>query len=318
MPYSLAISLVSFLVVLVLGRPFIWFLREKGIGKQISQDAPNRHNTKAGTPTMGGILIFAGVAVATALFNLAGRYSIALPLAAMISCGVLGAIDDLRTLTKGKTYGLTGKIKFAWLLGIAVVAALVLYYFLKAQSIYIPGVGKFELGLWYLPIAVLTILACSNAVNLTDGLDTLAGGTTAVAFAAYGVVAFLQGQSYLVTFCFTIVGALLGFLWYNAHPAKIIMGDTGALALGATLAVVALMTGQWLILPIIGIVFVIEASSVVLQVVYVKATNGRRLFRMSPLHHHFELIGWSEPQITLRFWLIAMLAAMLGVALALS
>jgi len=317
-PYSLAISLVSFLVVLVLGGPFIWFLKQRGIGKQISLDAPGAHNVKAGTPTMGGALIFAGVVVATALFNLAGRYSIALPLATMVSCGILGAIDDLRNLTGGKTFGLSGKIKFAWLLGIAVVAALVLYYLLKAQSIYVPFVGKFELGLWYLPVAVLAILACSNAVNLTDGLDTLAGGTTAVAFAAYGVIAFLQGQSYLVTFCFTIVGALLGFLWYNAHPAKVFMGDTGSLALGATLAVVALMTGQWLLLPLIGIVFVAEAASVLAQVVYFRLTGGKRLFKMSPLHHHFELIGWSETQITLRFWLVGMLAAMLGVALALS
>jgi phospho-N-acetylmuramoyl-pentapeptide-transferase len=148
-------------------------------------------------------------------------------------------------------------------------------------------------------------------------LDTLAGGTAAVAFVAYGIIAFLQGQVQVVTFCFTMVGALLGFLWYNSHPAQVIMGDTGSLALGASLATAAFMTGQWLLLPIVGIVFVAEAASVSLQVAYFKLTKGKRIFRMTPIHHHFELLGWSEPRITLRFWLVSMMAGLLGVALAL-
>ncbi len=160
-------------------------------------------------------------------------------------------------------------------------------------------------------------MGTSNAVNLTDGLDGLAGSIATVAFVAYGIVAYLQGQIYLVLFCFTIVGTVMAFLWYNAYPAELFMGDTGALALGATLGVVALMTGQWLLLPLIGLMFVAEAFSVILQVVYFKLTGGKRLFKMSPLHHHFELIGWSETHVTQRFWLIGIMSAMLGIALAL-
>lgn len=154
-------------------------------------------------------------------------------------------------------------------------------------------------------------------MNLADGLDGLAAGTVLVAFLSYGVIAYLQEQVYLVAFCLTVVGALMGFLWYNAYPAQVIMGDTGALALGGTLATVALMTGQWLLLPVVGIVFVAEGLSDILQVSYYKRTKGKRLFRMAPLHHHFELCGWSEVQVTLRFWIIGILGGMLGVALAL-
>jgi phospho-N-acetylmuramoyl-pentapeptide-transferase len=161
------------------------------------------------------------------------------------------------------------------------------------------------------------IVGTSNAVNLTDGLDGLAGSIAAVAFSAYGVIAFLQGQIWLVAFVFTVVGGLLAFLWYNAHPAELFMGDTGSLAVGATLAVVALMTGQWLLLPVVGFVFMAEALSVILQVGYFKLTGGKRLFKMSPLHHHFELLGWSETHVTQRLWLVGILSAMLGIALAL-
>jgi len=162
----------------------------------------------------------------------------------------------------------------------------------------------------------------ANAVNLADGLDGLAGSVAAVAFIAFGIIAFLQQQNPLLSFCFTIVGALFAFLWFNAHPAQLFMGGTGSLALGATLAVVALMSFQWLLLPIIGIIFVAEAGSVVLQVSFFKLTRklkgtGRRIFKMTPLHHHFQVLGWSETQITQRFWLVGIMAAMLGIALAL-
>jgi phospho-N-acetylmuramoyl-pentapeptide-transferase len=163
---------------------------------------------------------------------------------------------------------------------------------------------------------VLFISGFANAVNLTDGLDSLAGGTAAVAFVAYGIIAYLQGQVHVVTFCFMMAGAILGFLWYNAHPAEVFMGDTGSLAIGAALATAAFMTGQWLLLPIVGIVFVAETLSVMMQVSYFKWTGGKRIFRMTPIHLHFELLGWSETQITLRFWLIGMAAGLLGVALA--
>jgi phospho-N-acetylmuramoyl-pentapeptide-transferase len=174
-----------------------------------------------------------------------------------------------------------------------------------------------DLGIWYVPIAMFVIVGSSNAVNLTDGLDGLAGLISATAFAVYGVIASLQGQVFLLRFCFTLVGAVFAFLWYNAHPAELFMGDTGSLPLGATLAVVALMTGQWALLPIIAIIPVSETLSVILQVAYFRISNGKRLFKMSPLHNHFELSGWSETQIVQRFWLVSLLAGFMGVALAL-
>jgi phospho-N-acetylmuramoyl-pentapeptide-transferase len=169
---------------------------------------------------------------------------------------------------------------------------------------------------------MFVIIGASNAVNFTDGLDGLAGIIAASTFLAYGVIAYLQGQIYLVRFCFTVVGACFAFLWYNAHPAQLFMGDTGSLALGATLGVVALMTGQWLILPVVALVPVAEVLSVIIQVSYFKYTKrrygqGRRVFKMAPLHHHFELLGWSETQVVQRFWLVQLMAAMAGVALAL-
>ena len=163
---------------------------------------------------------------------------------------------------------------------------------------------------------MIVIVGFSNAVNFTDGLDVLAGLISATAFAAYGGIALLQGQVFLGRFCFTIVGALFGFLWFNVHPAQLIMGDAGALSLGATLGVVALMTGQWLLLPLIAVIPLSENLSVMLQVGYFKLTKGKRLFKMAPLHHHFELIGWSETQVVQRFWLVGLLFAMLGVAIA--
>jgi phospho-N-acetylmuramoyl-pentapeptide-transferase len=174
---------------------------------------------------------------------------------------------------------------------------------------------EIELGVWYVPIAAFIIVSTSNAVNLSDGLDGLAGLIAATAFAAYGVIALLQGQVFLVRFTFTVVGALFAFLWYNAHPADLFMGDTGSLSIGATLAVVALMTGQWAILPIIAIIPVSVVLSVILQVGFFKLTKGRRLFKMAPIHHHFELMGWSETQVVQRFWLVALSAAMIGVGL---
>ncbi|HMM40359.1 MAG TPA: phospho-N-acetylmuramoyl-pentapeptide-transferase, partial [Thermomicrobiales bacterium] len=263
-----------------------------------------------------GIMFIAIVAVLTIVFNLIGRLSMLLPLGVLLGTAMLGGIDDRLNLVGGQSTGLTARFKMVWLLLFATVTALVLYYPLGLHSIYVPFVGRYEIGFLYIPIAVLIISGTANAVNLTDGLDTLAGGTAAVAFTAYGIIAFLQGQVQIVTFCFTMVGALLGFLWFNAHPAQVIMGDTGSLALGASLATAAFMTGQWLLLPIVGAVFFAETASVMLQVAYFKRTGGKRLFRMTPVHHHFELIGWSETQVAMRFWLVGMMAGLLGVALA--
>lgn len=329
---SLAIGTVAFVVGLLLGRPIINQLKARRIGKQIRIDGPQTHMVKMGTPTMGGIIIIVTVSAVMIAFLLFYRgapggpapgkqfASLLLPLGVVLSCGLLGAVDDLLSLSGRSKGGLRARFKMTWLIAIALVAALVLRFGLQLKTgIYIPFTGiTVDIGNWYIPVAVVVIVGFSNAVNLTDGLDTLSGGTVAVAFAAYGIIAYLQRQEPVVPLCFCVVGALLAFLWYNAHPALVFMGDTGSLALGALLAVCAFMTGQWLLLPVIGIVFVGVAVSVILQVLYFRLTGGKRLFKMTPLHHHFELVGWSETQITMRFWLVSMLGGMLGVALALA
>jgi phospho-N-acetylmuramoyl-pentapeptide-transferase len=324
MAYSLALGTISFLLAVIWGRPLINLLKQLGIGKRIRIEQPSSHQIKTGTPTMGGLMMLIPVLVITSVlnvanvlgFNLIGQ-SILVPMGVMITFGVLGAVDDLMGV-KVVPVGLLGRYKLLWQLVFALLTALFLHYVLDLRSIAIPGIAqKIDIGWLYIPVAMFIIVGTSNAVNMTDGLDGLAGSIAAVAFTAYGVIAFLQGQTWLVAFVFTVVGAVLAFLWYNAHPAELFMGDTGALAIGATLAVVALMTGQWLLLPVVGFVFVAEASSVILQVGYFKLTGGKRIFRMSPLHNHFELLGWSETHITQRFWLIGILSAMLGIALAL-
>jgi phospho-N-acetylmuramoyl-pentapeptide-transferase len=221
-------------------------------------------------------------------------------------------------LVGGTRTGLTARFKFAWLFLFAAIAAWVLYGPLGLHTIYIPFVGKYEIGPVYFFIALFAIMGTAHATNLTDGLDSLLGGLAAIAYIAYGVIAYLQGQLQIVAFCFTMVGALIGFLWYNAHPAQVFMGDTGSLAIGAGLAVAAFQTGQWLILPVVGFVFVAVTLSVFIQVGYFKLSGGKRVFKKAPLHHHFELIGWSETQVQMRFWLVGIAAGMLGIALALS
>jgi phospho-N-acetylmuramoyl-pentapeptide-transferase len=317
MTESLMSAALAFFLALAMGPLLIRTLRRQGMRKDVRQEGPESHAVKTGTPTMGGLMIIAPAVLTTLVFNNQGR-SIYVPLFTLILHGIVGSIDDLRSLVGRSRGGLSARVKFMLLMALASAIGLVLHYGLLLESIYLPFVGKIPIGAWYVPIAALTIVGTANAVNLTDGLDTLAGGTAALAFAAYGVIAFLQGQSFLAVFSFTLVGCMLGFLWYNAHPAQVFMGDTGALALGATLAVTAMMTGHWLLLPLVGIVFVAEALSVIIQVVYFRFSGGKRVFLMSPLHHHFELKGWSEPQVTMRFWLVGMVAAMVGVALALT
>jgi len=326
MAYSLTLGTISFLLAVVWGWPLINFLKSRGIGKKIRIDGPRSHMVKMGTPTMGGLMVVIPVFVITVALNIinllsrnwVGR-SILVPLGVLTSYSLLGAVDDwwgTRSSRQGE--GLKGRHKFACQVALAILAALALYFGLGLRFVAIPTIHYLiDMGPWFMPAAVFVIVGTSNAVNLTDGLDGLAGGTAAIAFAAYGVIAYLQGQVYLVTFCFIMVGALLAFLWYNAYPAQLFMGDTGSLSIGATLAVVALMTGQWLLLPVVGLIFVAEALSDIIQVAYFKWTKGKRIFKMAPIHHHFELLGWSEMQVVLRFWFVAMLAAMVGVALAL-
>jgi phospho-N-acetylmuramoyl-pentapeptide-transferase len=195
--------------------------------------------------------------------------------------------------------------------------AYILKYILDVPDLYLPGVFReIQLGVFYIPVAAFMIVGFANAVNLTDGMDGLAGLISATCFATFGGIALGQGQLYIAQFCFILVGAVFGFLWFNVHPAKLFMGDTGSLALGATLAVVALMTGHWILLPIVAVIPVSETLSVIIQVGYFKLTGGQRIFKMAPIHLHFELLGWSETQIVQRFWLVSLLFAMIGIGLA--
>ncbi len=337
MANALTLGTVSFLIAVVWGSPLISLLKKYRIGKQIRIDGPSSHQVKTGTPTMGGILIVVPVLFITGVLNIVritGLDTIGASTLLLFFClgshAILGGIDDWQGIKglRGKGEGMSEQMKMGFQILFALILASVLYFLFQWDYVGIPYIkgpyfgGFFRLGIWMIPIATLIIVGVSNAVNFTDGLDSLAGSTASIAFASYGVIAYLQDQTYLVAFCFTMVGALLAFLWYNAHPAQLIMGDTGSLALGATLALVALMTGQWLLLPVVGFVFMAEAGSVIIQRYYFKLTRrmygeGRRIFRMAPLHHHFELMGWSEMQVKERFWLVAVLSGMLGVALAL-
>lgn len=325
--FDLTLGVTAFLLTVIWGGPFIELLKRYNIGKRIRIDGPQTHLRKMGTPTMGGLLFIVPVLGITAVLNVVNIFrpvlgrSVLLPLGIMVLFAALGAWDDWEGL-RGKRAetgeGMLGRYKFLYQWILAGIAAFGLYYYLDIHSFALPGNPfKFDLGLIYIPIAAFIIVAGANAVNFTDGLDGLAGLISATAFAAYGIIAVLQGQFFLARFCYTLVGALFAFLWFNVHPAQLIMGDTGAMALGSALGVVALMTGQWLLLPVIAIIPVSETISVMLQVGYFKLTGGKRLFKMSPLHNHFELGGWSETQIVQRFWLIGLLAAMVGVGMAL-
>lgn len=316
MIYALSVGAMTLTATAIVGRPFVELLRRLKVGKHVSEWGPESHQAKAGTPTMGGLLILAAVIAFSVAANLVGRQSIGLPLAVMAALGALGFLDDLGSLQDRVRAALNKRVKFLAFVAIGIAAAFGLYEGLELSAANVPYAGRHELDAWYLPIAVGVIVFTAGGVAVSDGLDGLAAGTSAVAFAAYGIIALIQDQTFLATFCFTVAGAVLGFLWYNSHPAQMFMGDTGALALGGGLATAAFMTGQWLILPLIGVVFVLEGASDVLQVAYYRLTGGKRIFRMAPLHHHFEKLGWSEPQVVQRFWLIGILGAVVGTILA--
>ncbi len=333
MAYALALGAVSFFFAAVWGRPLIGFLKRRGVGKQIRIEQPGSHQLKTGTPTMGGLLFVVPVLVIFGLLNivnLLGLNAIGQSTLLLFFClgshAVLGAVDDWQGIKgiRGRGEGMSPRMKSAFQFAFATFIGLVLYYGPPQWDyVGVPGfVDFFQVGPLIIPITIVVLYLTSNAVNFTDGLDSLAGSASLVAFACYGTIAYLQDQVYLATFCFTLTGAIMGFLWYNAYPAQLIMGDVGSLALGATLGLVSIMTGQWLLLPVIGLVFAAEALSVMIQVSYFKITKrmygqGRRVFKMAPLHHHFELLGWSEMQVKERFFIASVLAGMLGVALAL-
>lgn len=330
-PLALALAGFSFMLTVIWGTPLLRVLRHFKVGKQIRVEGPQRHYSKLGTPTMGGVMIVVPVVLITVLlnassligFSVLGR-SVLLPMGVLVFYALLGAVDDWEGLRgrRERGEGMRGRTKFFLQVLFALITAVGLKYFLDVPEMFLPGSkGEIELGIFFIPVAMFLIVATSNAINLTDGLDGLAGLISATAFATYGGIALLQGQVFLARFCFTLVGAIFGFLWFNVHPAELFMGDTGSLALGATLAVIALMTGQWIILPLIAVIPLSITLSAIVQIAYYKFTRtlygeGRRVFKMAPLQHHFELSGWSETQVVQRFWLISLLFAMLGVALA--
>jgi phospho-N-acetylmuramoyl-pentapeptide-transferase len=308
--------LLAFALVVILMSPYIRLLHAVGFGKHIRREGPESHYVKEGTPTMGGLLVV-GVVVGIYFLLRPVDASTFAPLAAIASIGLLGAFDDYLNARTGE--GIRARQKLIWLTVVAVVAAWQIQQTYDINQIAVPFVGAVDIDpRLYVVFAAFAIVATANGVNITDGLDGLSGGTLVIAFVAYMLIALLNSplaQPNLAMLCALIIGALLGFLWFNVHPAQIFIGDSGALSLGATLAVAALITGQILVLPLIGIIFVIETGSVILQVVYFRLSGGNRLFRMSPIHHHFELGGWDEEKITIRFWIIGILAALLGVTL---
>ncbi len=309
------LSPISFFVALAWAPWLVRKLRELKAGKQIRIDGPSTHMVKAGTPTLGGWLMVITTVVLSLIFL--RDLAVALPLIlAMLCFAVFGSIDDIANLRSREGLGLKVRYKFLWHTVIGLVIGLLAYMVAGAQSVVVPWVGTFALGWWFVPLAALTIFATTSGVNEIDGLDGLAGGTTVPAFGAYLAIALVKGDVQIAGFCAIVIGTILAFLWFNVHPASVFMGDAGSLALGAGLATVALLSGWVLLLPVIGFVFVVEVVSVMLQVAYFKATKGKRIFKMSPLHHHFELSGWPEVQVVQRFWLVAAVSAVVGVVIA--
>ena len=323
---SLSMAGLAFIMTAIWGNPLLRILRHFKLGKIIRIEQPEGHRVKMGTPTLGGVmfilpvLLLSGLLNAVALIGVTtsgiGR-SVLLPMAVMVGFALLGAVDDWEGIHgKRKGDGMRARTKFAFQVILALATAYVLKYMGIAPDLYLPGYFfEIEIGWIYVPIAAFIIVAESNAVNFTDGLDGLAGLIAATAIAAFGGIALIQEQTYLARFCFILVGALFGYLWFNVHPAQLIMGDTGSMALGSVLAVIALMTGQWPMLLVIGIIPLAEMLSVVIQILYFRITGGKRFFKMTPIHHHFELLGWSETQIVQRFWLIGLMAALVGIGL---
>jgi len=319
---ALGVLLSAFLLGLVLGAPYIRALRRFRIGQNIRPEGPQSHYVKQGIPTMGGAL-FIGVTSVLWLVVLLLLPQVQrdvfipqtiVPIGTLIAVGLLGAIDDLVNVRYG--FGIRGRHKLVWQLIVGLVAAVYIQRHFGITGVYVPLVGEWEIGGGlFVALALFTIVAMSNGVNLTDGMDGLAGGTAVFAFLSVAFIAASINFPWLTVFCAAMVGAILAFLWFNVHPAEVIMGDTGALALGATLATIALTTGFALLLPVLGIIFVAETVSVVIQVGSFKL-RGKRIFRMSPLHNHFELIGWAEEKVTIRFWLIGAVAGIAAAVLA--
>lgn len=308
--------LMGFLITVLISPFFIPFLRRLKFGQSIREEGPKSHQKKSGTPTMGGLMILVSIVITTLVMT--GKFSeptvkTFLLLLVTLGFGFLGFLDDFIKVVMKRNLGLTSKQKLFGQIIISVIFYLVLKQNDFSTAIHIPLVDySFDLGWFYSLFIIFWLVGFSNAVNLTDGLDGLVSGTAAIAFGAFSVLAWNQSQFDVSIFAVAVVGAVLGFLVFNAHPAKVFMGDTGSLALGGAIATVAILTKLEIILIIIGGVFVIETLSVILQVASFK-TTGRRIFKMSPLHHHYELVGWSEWRVVVTFWTVGLLLAVLGI-----
>ena len=329
---TLLAALMALSISFLLGPALIRALTENQIGQPIRSDGPERHKTKAGTPTMGGTLILFSLILATVLLADLSNPYIWLVLLVTLGFGAIGFVDDYRKFRYGTSAGLAARYKFLAQCTVALLAAVLLFLTPEFQpTVAMPFFKnvKADLGLAYLLFAALVVVGASNAVNLTDGLDGLAIGPVMIAAGTYTVFAYVTGNvklaeylqiSYvagageLAVFCGALAAAGLGFLWFNAYPAQMFMGDVGSLPLGAALAMVALITKHELVLVLVGAIFVVEALSVITQVAYFKWTGGKRIFRMAPIHHHYELKGWPEPLIIVRFWIVSIICALMALS----
>lgn len=325
-------SLTAFLICFILGPWFIRKLREMQVGQYIRDDGPETHLKKAGTPTMGGTLIVFSAIVSLLLWMDLTNYYVWPLVLVTVGYGAIGFLDDYLMQVKKRSKGLTARGKFALQVALALLAGVILFvhadFDTRVTLPFFKGVSP-DLGWGYILFAALVIVGTSNAVNLTDGLDGLAIGPMIIASVTYMVFAYVTGHKLIAEylqikyvvgsgeisiFCAILAGAGLGFLWYNAYPAQVFMGDVGSLSLGGALGMLAVITKQEIMLVLVGGLFVIEALSVIFQVGFFKMTNGRRIFRMAPLHHHFELKGWPEPKVIVRFWIISIALALVSLS----
>ena len=323
--------ITALIVSFLLGPRVIAWLRRLKVGQQVRDDGPQTHLTKQGTPTMGGVLIIAAIVSSVLLWSDLTNQYVWVVLFATLAFGGIGFWDDYIKVVKKRSTGLTPREKFSLQLGAGLVIGLFLYYLSgdpDAARLNVPFFKRFviDLGWFYIPFAMLVVVGSSNAVNLTDGLDGLAAGLTGIAATANAVIVYvggnriladylkiqyIPGSGELVVFCGALLGASLGFLWYNAHPAEVFMGDVGSLSLGGALGAMAVVTKHELILIVTGGIFVVEAVSVMLQVASYKMT-GKRIFKMAPIHHHFEQLGWPESKVIIRFWIVGIILALVS------
>ena len=334
--FRAAAAVVTALVLsLLFGPLFVRLLRRLSIGQNIRDVGPDRHQVKAGTPTMGGLLILVAVLVPTLMWADLRNPFIWIAVGVTVGFGLIGFLDDLLKVRRKQNLGVTVRTKFVLQVVVALSAGISImmlpesYGFETTIALPFFKHAIYDLGIWYVPFVGVVLVGASNAVNLTDGLDGLAIGATLVATATYAIFTYVAGNSVVAgylqvpyvrgvgevtVFCAALVGASLGFLWFNSHPAEVFMGDVGSLAIGGAIGIVAVLSKQEIVLLLVGGLFVLEALSVIVQVGVFKVSGGRRVFRMAPLHHHFELCGWAEPKIIVRFWILAILFALLGLS----